>query len=258
VVKYSGAARYLRVRLETDGYGILTNSTAGAITGHAMATNAFAVAATRVNLAYPNLFTTNNTVEYFSSDGPRRVFFNADGTAITPNNFTSTGGALRLKPDITAANGVATSVPGFSAFYGTSAAAPHAAALAALLWSYDPALTPAQIRFALTNTALDIGAAGFDRDAGAGIVMASSSLQSVAAQFFTPAVTSFSATNGGDPRVAWNSASNHVYQLQYTAALAPANWQNLGASITSTGGVISASDPAAADPARFYRVQLVH
>ena len=40
---------------------------------------------------------------HFSSDGLRRVFFQANGTPITPGNFSSTGGAVRQKPDITAA-----------------------------------------------------------------------------------------------------------------------------------------------------------
>ena len=39
------------------------------------------------------------------------------------------GGSVRQKPDIAAADGVSTAVPGFSSFYGTSAAAPQAAAI---------------------------------------------------------------------------------------------------------------------------------
>ena len=64
VVKYSGAPRFLHLQLLTDGFGSLTTSTAGNISGHPMATNAFAVAAVDANAAYPNLFTTNNVVEY--------------------------------------------------------------------------------------------------------------------------------------------------------------------------------------------------
>ena len=84
---------------------------------------------------YPNPFSTSNVVETFSSDGPRRIFFKADGTAITPGNFSSTGGQVLQKPDLTAADGVAvTGAGGFPRpFFGTSAAAPHAAAIAALV-----------------------------------------------------------------------------------------------------------------------------
>ena len=42
---------------------------------------------------------------------------------------------VRPKPEIAAADGVSTTVPGFATFFGTSAAAPHAAAIAALMKS---------------------------------------------------------------------------------------------------------------------------
>ena len=91
------------------------------------------------------------------------------------------------KPDITAADGTATATPGFQPFYGTSSAAPHAAAIAALLKSAAPALTPAQIRTALINSAIDIEEPGADRDAGAGIIMAYEAL--VAAGVTSPYAT---------------------------------------------------------------------
>src|SRR5438132_926375 len=60
-----------------------------------------------------------------------------------------------------------------------SATSFDAKATAALLKSYAPSLTPAQIRAVLTSTALDIEAPSADRDSGAGIVMALQALQSV-------------------------------------------------------------------------------
>ncbi|MDB6111012.1 MAG: hypothetical protein JWR69_2762 [Pedosphaera sp.] len=171
VVLYSGASRFLH--LDTEG-GRLAVATQGNTRGHACATNAFCVAAVGAPQVYPNAFVSgsSNPVEYFSSDGPRRVFFDVNGIAITPGNFSSTGGSVRPKPDLAAADGVSTSVPGFESFYGTSAAAPHAAAIAALLKSSNPTLTPNQMRNALTSTALDIEGLGWDRDSGYGIVMA--------------------------------------------------------------------------------------
>lgn len=59
-----------------------------------------------------------------------------------------------------------------SPFFGTSAAAPSAAALAALVLTAEPTITPAEVRTALTGTALDIMGAGLDRNSGSGIVMA--------------------------------------------------------------------------------------
>jgi hypothetical protein len=177
VVKFSGADRYLHVNV---GRGKLTYQKPGRTKGHSAAVNAFSVAAVKARTSFPNAFIggDGNPVETFSSDGPRRMFYTANGTPITPGNMTATGGTLRAKPDIAAADGVSTSVPGFGTFYGTSAAAPHAAAIAALLLSANSSLTATQVRTALTNTALDIEGAGSDRDSGSGIVMALKALQS--------------------------------------------------------------------------------
>jgi uncharacterized repeat protein (TIGR03803 family) len=183
VVLASGTSRFLHIDTER---GQLAIGTQGSTRGHDCATNAFDVAATPAATPQysgypsgpsPNPFNSTDQIEPFSSDGPRRVFFQADGTPITPGNFSSSGGAVRQKPDITAADGVTTDVLGFASFFGTSAAAPHAAAIAALLQSYDPSLNPSQIRTILTNTALDIMSPGVDRDSGAGIVMALAALQ---------------------------------------------------------------------------------
>ena len=171
--------------------GTLSVATAGETWGHSAAVAAFSVAAAPAAGAFetgspsgpfPNPFTSANLLEPFTSDGPRRIIFNADGSAITPGNFSSTGGTVRNKPDITAADGVSTTLPvtsGLNPFYGTSAAAPHAASVAALIMSAKPSLTPAQIRSTLTSTALDIMAPGFDRDSGNGIVMAYPALNSL-------------------------------------------------------------------------------
>jgi len=188
VLKKTGAAaRFLHVDANR---GRLSINTPGQTHGHAGATGAFGVAATPAATPlgaapnptgpFPGPFNATNTVELFSSDGPRRIFYNANSTPITPGDVSSTGGTLLQKPDITAADGVmVTGVGGFpSPFFGTSAAAPHAAAIAGLIKSAG-SFTNAQIRTALTSTAIDIEAAGVDRDAGAGIVMAFEALNSL-------------------------------------------------------------------------------
>jgi len=188
IVKFSGAGRYLHLNTNR---GRLSIATAGQTHGHAAAADAFSCAATPARLPFgappnpvgpfPNPFGPTNQTELFTSDGPRRVFFQSNGTAYTPGNFSATGGILRQKPDITAADGTAvTGVGGFpNPFYGTSAAAPHAGAIAGLLKSANPAFTPAQIRAALLSSAIDIEAAGTDRDSGAGIVMAYNAFQAL-------------------------------------------------------------------------------
>src|SRR5438132_1575464 len=181
ILQKTGAAnRFLH--LSTNGARLNFN-TQGDTHGHNAASGGYGVAAVCASCTFPSVFSSANTVETFSSDGPRRIFFNGNGTAITPGDFSSTGGTVLQKPDITAADGVSVSgAGGFpTQFSGTSAAAPHAAAIAALIKAANPALTQHQVKTALTSTAIDIEEPGTDRDSGAGIVMPYAALQSLGA-----------------------------------------------------------------------------
>jgi len=152
--------------------------TAGAVRGHNALPSVVTVAAVAWNSAHgdasPFIGGTKNPTEVLSADGDRRMFYGSDGTAITPGNlrFATDGGAVFVKPDLAAADGVTVRTPGFSPFFGTGAAAAHAAGIAALIKAARPLLTPWEIREAMTSTALDIQAPGVDRDSGHGIVMA--------------------------------------------------------------------------------------
>ena len=207
IVKKTGAAaRFLHLNTNR---GQLSVATAGQIHGHAATSNifTFAVAASYAGFAHPNPFSTSNVVETFSSDGPRRVFFLGDGTAVTPGNFSSTGGAVLQKPDITAADGVFVSGAGDhpGQFFGTSAAAPNAAAIMALFKSQNPGFTQSQLRSLLFSTALDIEAPGVDRDSGVGIVMAVPP-QPGCTFTLAPPTASFPATGGSSTVTVGTSA----------------------------------------------------
>lgn len=174
IVLFAGVPRALR--LDTHG-GRLSAATAGSTFGHNGAPATMTTAATAWNSAHAGTrpFTgPANPIEPFSSDGPRKLFYNSDGTTITPGNvlFSTNGGTTFQKPDVTGADGTFAKTSGFLPFFGTSAAAPHAAAVAALVKSAKPSITTTQLRSVLTSTALDNMAAGVDRDGGYGIVMA--------------------------------------------------------------------------------------
>jgi subtilisin family serine protease len=173
IVRFSGSSRYLHLNTNRGRLAIATD---GQTSGHSAARDAFSVAA--VNVAREP-FDPTDPVEFYSSDGRRRVFYEADGTPITPGDFSSTGGEERLKPDLTAADCVSTATPGFSTFCGTSAAAPHAAAVAALLSDLDGSASREQLRDALATTAIDIEGLSWDRDSGHGIVDALAAGQSL-------------------------------------------------------------------------------
>jgi subtilisin family serine protease len=123
-------------------------SAVSSIPGHANASGAISVAA--ANADNPGV------IADYSSQGPVNIVFPVLET--------------RAKPDITGIAGVAvTGAAGFSnPFFGTSAAAPHIAALAALVRQANPALSATQVKQTLMATAADLGAAGFDYVFGAG------------------------------------------------------------------------------------------
>lgn len=179
VVRTAGAGRLLNL---IAFRGELEQATRSALRGHAAAASALAIAAAPAAAGYapdqpsgpyPLEFAAGQLSETFSADGPRRIFFSPQGTLLPgapPGDFSSSGGIVREKPELTAADGVATSVDGFTRFFGTSAAAPHAAALAAVYWGALAGADAAAVRAALLAQALDIEAPGSDPTTGRGLV----------------------------------------------------------------------------------------
>jgi hypothetical protein len=195
VTRFSGAARALRI---DTNRGRLSISTPRAVVGHNGGESTISVAATDGRIpGAGNRFLGGGTnpVETYSSDGPRRMFYHPNGTPITPGNVLFAGGGRDLlKPDITAADCVTTAYPAgpFNPFCGTSAAAPHAAAIAALLKSTANNPGAGQILAAMFTTALDVTpVTGWDRNSGVGIVMADTALSALttlpALDFYTVA-----------------------------------------------------------------------
>ncbi|HEU4706254.1 MAG TPA: S8 family serine peptidase [Solirubrobacterales bacterium] len=150
------------------------------IYGHAGAASAISVAAIPFN--------STTEPEEFSSRGPVTHYFGpVEGnlpaaSLLTPEELT--------KPDVTASDCVATTffafkVGGVWRFCGTSAAAPHAAAVAALLRQGDANATALQVRESLVETATPIGA--FPETAvGTGLVDARAAIESLPEFTATP------------------------------------------------------------------------
>jgi subtilisin family serine protease len=135
----------------------------GSVFGHAASRGAMAVAATG---AVENIDGTPNPnldiIEEFSSRGPSRIFFTPSGKPAPE---------VRRKPNTTAVDGTSvTGVNFFTPFFGTSASAPHAAAVAVLLKDVDPRLGPGGIARILRETALERGTPGFDTTWGFGLI----------------------------------------------------------------------------------------
>jgi hypothetical protein len=119
--------------------------------------------------------------EYYSSHGPVTYYFGAaDGTtAASPLSSP----LVSSDPDIAAVDCATNSFFGSASapyhFCGTSQAAPHAAAVAALVLDRFPSLTPAEVAAHLEGTAHTV-AAGTQATVGAGLVNADDAAQTLA------------------------------------------------------------------------------
>ncbi len=145
VDKRSGSGRRLEMFFLGAG-AIEYPISRGSIFGHPGVTRAIAVASINASDA------GNNSIAFYSSRGPAQ--------------------RGRAKPDLSGIDGVSvTGAGGFpSTFFGTSAAAPHVAGVAALLMSASPKNTTALVREAMLRTAVDLGSSGRDSTFGFGRV----------------------------------------------------------------------------------------
>ena len=143
--------------------------------GHANAAGAVATGAARYDRT-PAFGTSPPLIESYSSLGGTPLLFDQDGNPVN---------IVRQKPEIVAPDGVNTTFFGFDSvidtdgypnFFGTSAAAPHAAGAAALFKQLDSAMSPSLISNAMTASATDMSAAGFDFLTGHGLLQADAAL----------------------------------------------------------------------------------
>ena len=167
--------------------------------GHNVGLNTIGVGAVPWWASTPYLGTNPLNNESYSSTGPSETIRNSDGSLIAG------GGTVNQNPFVSGPDGgntsffgeiIDTSKPPFPgqpatttnlsqnlpSFFGTSSAAPNVAAVAALLKSKAPTLTPAQIKTALSTGATPLNgssAGSWNSQGGYGLVNAVSALNSV-------------------------------------------------------------------------------
>jgi hypothetical protein len=242
----------IKVAVEDDGAGSTINAfqtNSASLQGHPGAAGAAAVGAA-FYFQTPACGTTPATLETYSSEGGAPILFDVTGTRLaTP--------VVRQKPDfvgpdgvndtflgftlasqgITGSNGLLTTTitacqnhPSYPNFFGTSAATPHAAGIAALMLQADPTATPTQIYQALRASALSMGAPSPNQQSGYGLIQANTALA-------VPAMSLGSSTVavGGSTTLTWSTinATGCTASGSWTGALAANGSQTV--TLTAAG-----------------------
>ena len=181
-----GLIKYLNRGKTIQNAEYFTNSSA--IAGHENAVGATAVGAVNYTNT-PEFGVDPAVINDFSAVGNTPILFDEEGNRLPESE-------IRQKPEIVAPDGTNTTFfgdddddtddDGFPNFPGTSAAAPHAAGVAALLLEANPDATPEQINDALIDSALDMdnpytqGAdPGYDPATGYGLIQADAALETL-------------------------------------------------------------------------------
>jgi hypothetical protein len=240
-----GTAAPGRVKLAVEGGGLqvkFNNVTAyvknPTLQGHPGAAGAAAVGAAAFYQT-PGCGTTPATIEYYSSQGGSPILFDTSGTRLaTP--------VVRAKPNFVGPDGGNNTFLGFQIaagrdtsavaqcannasypnFFGTSAASPHAAAIAALMLQANSTVTPAQIYAALQTTALPMSTTASDLS-GAGFIQADAALAALPPGAPTLTLASASIAPGATTTLTWSS-------INTTSCTASGAWTGSQATSGST------------------------
>lgn len=252
----------IKVAVETDGQidppitSFATNS--ATIQGHPSAAGAAAVGAA-FYFQTPDCGTTPAVLESYSSIGGAPILFDSTGARLaTPivrhkpdfvgpdgGNDTFLGFTLE-KGGYTSTGLLATSIAAcqnnksYPNFFGTSAATPHVAAIAALMLQANPTLTPAQIYGALQSSALPMGGTtGYNVNSGFGFVQADAAFALLPAVVPPAPALSAAATSvvaGSTTTLTWSSAnaSSCTAAGSWSGALATSGTQTVTLATAGT------------------------
>jgi hypothetical protein len=208
----------IKFALEADGAAVSINAfdtQSATLQGHPGAAGATAVGAA-FYLDTPRCGSTPAVLESYSSAGGDPILFSSAGVRLnTPT--------VRQKPALVGPDGVNDTFLGFTQhvtstisgcvdnaalpdFFGTSAAAPHVAAAAALMMQANPAWSAAQIATALQLSAAPM-ASSVNFDSGYGFVQADVALTQLPPPPPSLSVSPTAVTLGASATLSWSSVS---------------------------------------------------
>jgi hypothetical protein len=246
----------IKVAVEDDGAGSTINAfqtNSATLQGHPGAAGA-ATVGVAFYFDTPACGTTPATLESYSSAGGAPILFDVSGTRLAT-------AVVRQKPDFVGPDGgndtflgftlasqqitVNTTIAGcqnnasFPNFFGTSAATPHVASIAALMLQANPAVTPAEIYQALRNSALPMATLSPNVDSGYGFVQADAAfalIPQVVPSAPTLTLAASSIVVGGSTAITWSSvnATGCTASGSWSGALATSGTQTLTPTAVGT------------------------
>ncbi len=230
----------IKLAVEDDGAGSSINAfstNSATLQGHPGAAGAAAVGAA-FYYSTPRCGTSPAVLESYSSEGGSPILFDNAGHRLA-------AAINRQKPDFVGPDGgndsflgftlasanipVNTSIAqcqnnaGFPNFFGTSAATPHAAAVAALMRQANPAVTPTQIFTVLRTSASPMGIVP-NANSGYGFIQADAALALLPPAAPALSLAASSVAVGGSTTLTWSSVNT-------TSCTASGGWS--GAQATS-------------------------
>lgn len=188
--------------------------------------------------------------------------YSSHGFSTIYTNFATQAKTERLSLDGTGVDKVHTKIGGLGYFIdpftGTSAAAPHIAAVVALMLEADSTLTPAQVSQVLRDTAQDMGTTGYDAIYGEGLFDAYEAVKALSGTSpdVPAAPTNLVATASSKSRINLSWSDNSSDETGFVIERSPGGTSSFSPIHTTSANATSYSDSGLqCGTVYYYRVQ---
>ncbi|MGH8132190.1 MAG: S8 family serine peptidase, partial [Steroidobacteraceae bacterium] len=221
---------HIKLAVEDDGAGSTVNTfptSSATLQGHPGAAGAAAVGAAFFLNTPPCGLVSSPVVDHFSAAGGAPILFDTSGNRLAT-------AVIRAKPDFVGPDGVNDTFLGFTFasavppimdtssvagcandvnapnFFGTSAATPHAAGLAALMLQANASVSPADIYQAIRSSAVAINPPAPNFNSGYGFIDATAAMAALPAGPPQVSLADSTITAGSSTTLSWLAVNSSV------------------------------------------------